>query len=82
MPLLYNELVKLMNSHANYTWKVLMINDGSKDHTLEIIKDLRRKHNRICYVDLSRNFGKEKAMLVSILFSALTHIIHNPTFAP
>lgn len=63
LPLLYNELVELMNSHSNYAWEVLMINDGSKDRTLEIIKDLRKKDNRICYVDLSRNFGKEKAML-------------------
>lgn len=63
LPLLYNELVKLMDTHPNYTWEVLMVNDGSKDHTLEIIKDLRKKDNRICYVDLSRNFGKEKAML-------------------
>lgn len=63
LPLLYNELVKLMNSHSNYAWKILMINDGSKDRTLEIIKNLRKKDNRICYVDLSRNFGKEKAML-------------------
>lgn len=63
LTLLYNELVKLMNSHSNYAWEILMINDGSKDRTLEIIKDLRKKDNRICYVDLSRNFGKEKAML-------------------
>lgn len=63
LPLLYNELVKLMNSHTNYAWEVLMVNDGSKDRTLEVIKDLRKKDNRICYIDLSRNFGKEKAML-------------------
>lgn len=63
LPLLYNELVKLMNSHSNYAWEILMINDGSKDQTLEIIKDLRKKDNRVCYIDLSRNFGKEKAML-------------------
>lgn len=63
LPLLYNELIKLMDIHTNYTWEVLMVNDGSKDHTLEVIKDLRREDNRICYVDLSRNFGKEKAML-------------------
>lgn len=63
LPLLYNELVKLMDSHSNYVWEVLMINDGSKDRTLEVIKDLRKKDNRISYVDLSRNFGKEKAML-------------------
>lgn len=63
LPLLYNELVKLMDSYTNYTWEVLMVNDGSADRTLEVIKDLRKKDNRICYVDLSRNFGKEKAML-------------------
>lgn len=63
LPLLYNELVRLMDSQTNYAWEVLMVNDGSKDRTLEIIKYLRKKDNRICYIDLSRNFGKEKAML-------------------
>lgn len=63
LPLLYKELIKLMDFNSNYAWEVLMINDGSKDRTLEIIKNLRKKDNRICYVDLSRNFGKEKAML-------------------
>jgi len=63
LPLLYNELVRLMDTHTNYAWEVLMVNDDSKDHTLEIIKNLRKEDNRICYVDLSRNFGKEKAML-------------------
>ena len=58
LPLLYNELVKLMDSHTNYAWEVLTVNDGSKDRTLEVIKDLRKKDNRICYVDLSRNFVK------------------------
>lgn len=63
LPLLYNELVKLMNAHRNYDWEVLLVNDGSKDNTLKVMRDLRSKDNRICYVDLSRNFGKEKAML-------------------
>lgn len=60
LPLLYNELVKLMDAHCDYEWEVLMVNDGSKDKTLEVIKALRNKDNRICYVDLSRNFGKER----------------------
>lgn len=63
LPLLYNELVKLMNAHPDYDWEVLLVNDGSKDNTLKIMRDLRSKDSRICYVDLSRNFGKEKAML-------------------
>lgn len=70
LPLLYNELVKLMDSHTNYAWEVLMVNDGSKDRTLEIIKDLREKDNRVCYINLSRNFGKEKAMLAGFDYVA------------
>lgn len=63
LPLLYPELKKLMDKTTNYQWEVLFVNDGSKDKTLQILKELREKDNRICYVDLSRNFGKENAML-------------------
>lgn len=63
LPLLYTELVKVMDSCKSYNWEVLLVNDGSRDQTLSIIKDLRHEDNRISYVDLSRNFGKENAML-------------------
>ena len=63
MPLLYPELKKLMDKETDYEWEVLFVNDGSKDNTINIIKKLREKDKRICYVDLSRNFGKENAML-------------------
>ena len=61
--LLYPELVKLMDSQSDYEWEILFVNDGSKDKTIDIIKQLREKDKRVCYVDLSRNFGKENAML-------------------
>jgi len=60
---LYEALQKLMTDNSNYQWEILMVNDGSKDNTINIIKELREKDNRICYIDLSRNFGKENAML-------------------
>lgn len=63
LPILYIELKKFMDALDNYDWEVLFVNDGSKDCTLEIIKALRKKDCRISYVDLSRNFGKENAML-------------------
>ena len=63
LPSLYQALKDLMDSHNQYLWEVLMVNDGSKDDTLRIIKTLRAGDNRICYIDLSRNFGKENAML-------------------
>lgn len=63
LPILYNELKKFMDTLANYDWEVLFVNDGSKDSTIDIIKALRDNDSRISYVDLSRNFGKENAML-------------------
>ena len=60
---LYEALQKLMTENSNYQWEILMVNDGSKDNTINIIKELREKDSRICYIDLSRNFGKENAML-------------------
>jgi glycosyltransferase involved in cell wall biosynthesis len=39
------------------------VNDGSRDKTLQQLEQLREKDSRCCYVDLSRNFGKEAAML-------------------
>ncbi|MGN0036615.1 MAG: glycosyltransferase family 2 protein [Bacteroidaceae bacterium] len=63
LPLLYPELRKLMDEENQYEWEVLFVNDGSRDRTLEMIKELRAKDGRVRYVSLSRNFGKENAML-------------------
>ncbi|MBE6272565.1 MAG: glycosyltransferase [Bacteroides sp.] len=63
LPLLYEQLAALTNNHAEYDWEILFVNDGSKDNTIQLIKQLSQKDNRIAYVDLSRNFGKEAAML-------------------
>ncbi len=60
---LYKALKQLMDSQSDYSWEVLMVNDGSKDHTIDVIRQLRERDKRICYVNLSRNFGKENAML-------------------
>jgi len=63
LPALYSALVSMMDQNDGYDWEILMINDGSKDHTLSMIKEFRRSDHRFAYVDLSRNFGKEAAML-------------------
>ena len=63
---LYERISKIMNSMENYEFELLFINDGSKDKTLSMIKELRSKDNRVCYVDFSRNFGKEIAMIAGL----------------
>lgn len=60
---LYQNLASFMNEQSEYLWQIILINDGSQDHTLEIIKEIRTKDKRFCYIHLSRNFGKENAML-------------------
>lgn len=61
--LLYERLVKLMDNLPQYNFELLFINDGSKDKTLELIKEFRKKDSRVCYINLSRNYGKEVAMI-------------------
>ncbi len=60
---LHERLDKLADSAKKYSLTFLFINDGSTDRTLEILKDLAIKDSRVGYVNLSRNFGKEAAML-------------------
>ncbi|MBO4577438.1 MAG: glycosyltransferase family 2 protein [Paludibacteraceae bacterium] len=62
-PLLYAELCKLADSEPNYEWEFLFINDGSRDTTVEVLSKLRKQDTRCNYVDLSRNYGKEVALL-------------------
>ena len=66
LSMLYDRLLNLMNTVTNYDFEILFVNDGSKDNTLNIIKDLRSVDKRICYVNLSRNFGKETAMIAGL----------------
>lgn len=49
-----------------YDYEVVIVNDGSRDDTLEVLRGLHAADDRFCYVSLSRNFGKEAAMLAGL----------------
>ena len=49
-----------------YEWEFLFVNDGSRDNTLELLRGYREKDDRVNIVNLSRNFGKENAMLAGM----------------
>lgn len=66
LPKLYERLKNIIDQINNYEFEVLFVNDGSKDKTIQIIKELRNNDNRVCYVDFSRNFGKEIAMTAGL----------------
>lgn len=63
LPYFYPEIRRVMDDNDQYEWEILFVDDGSKDNTLSVLQDLRREDKRVNYLSLSRNFGKENAML-------------------
>ena len=62
LPLLYKELQRVTAEMSEYEFEMLFVDDGSKDKTLPILKDMAKKDERVKYISFSRNFGKESAM--------------------
>lgn len=63
LPHLYTAIDKVAQENQTYDFEFLFVNDGSKDNTLSLIQSYCLHDQRISYIDLSRNFGKENAML-------------------
>ena len=72
---LYERLKNVIDGNKKYDFEILIIDDGSKDKTLNIIMKLREKDKRINYLSLSRNFGKEAAMLAGFDYAKGDSII-------
>ncbi|MEG0305883.1 MAG: glycosyltransferase family 2 protein, partial [Oscillospiraceae bacterium] len=62
MPL-YDDIKAKLFSHTEYKWEVVMVDDGSRDKSWQIMEDLARKDERIKIYKLSRNFGSHAAIL-------------------
>ncbi|HOH69741.1 MAG TPA: glycosyltransferase family 2 protein [Sedimentibacter sp.] len=62
IPLLYDELNKVLETIPGYEFEILFVNDGSSDNTLNILRNIQQRDTRINYISFSRNFGKETAM--------------------
>lgn len=59
--LFYEEMCSVSREMDN-EFEYIFVNDGSKDNTLDIIKNLSKKDSRVKYISFSRNFGKEAAI--------------------
>ena len=66
LEIFYQAVSNITDNMPKYTFDFLFIDDGSSDQTLDIIKRLQEKNNNIFYISLSRNFGKEIAMLAGM----------------
>lgn len=61
--LIKTNMESVAEANPDYNWEFLLVNDGSTDHTLQQMIKLHTLDKRFSYIDLSRNFGKETAMM-------------------
>lgn len=66
LPIFVTEVKKVIDTLQRDVAEIIMVDDGSEDATLEVMRRLAREDERVHYVSFSRNFGKESAMLAGL----------------
>lgn len=69
LPYFMEEVEKVTKEIKDIETEVILINDGSKDETIEVIRELKKSYSCIRYLSFSRNFGKESAILAGLAAS-------------
>lgn len=62
----YEEMNRVTTEMKDVEFEILFVNDGSKDRTLELMKEFAEKDVRVKYISFSRNFGKEAAIYAGL----------------
>ena len=65
LPIFYDEFVKVIKT-IKCDYELILVNDGSRDKTLDVMKSLANNDKNVFYVSFSRNFGKESAMYAGL----------------
>ena len=70
LPLFYDAIKKVIKKMKEVSFELIFVDDGSKDKTLTIIKDLAKDDKQVKYISFSRNFGKEAAIYAGLEYSS------------
>lgn len=62
------EINSVLNKIPNLTYEIIFVNDGSKDNSRNVLKNLANQNNKIKYLDFTKNFGKEIATTAGLNF--------------
>ncbi len=75
LPYFYNAFQELTQTMQQENFELILVNDGSKDATLAVMKQLAEQDKRIAYISFSRNFGKEAAILAGLQYSKGDYVV-------
>lgn len=86
---LFKGLSDTASSHPQFSWEFVLVNDGSKDRSIDILRNHAGLDDRFTVVDLSRNFGKEIALSAGLVYATGDAVIcmdadlqHPPSYIP
>ena len=93
LPMFYEEITKISaqmtDEHPELTFEYLFIDDGSRDKTLILLRELAKKDSRCRYISFSRNFGKEAGIYAGLTNAKGDYCVvmdadlqHPPAFLP
>lgn len=90
LPFFYDEITRVAsNMKEDAEFEFVFVNDGSKDKTVEVLRELNKRDSRVKYVSFSRNFGKEAAMYAGFKETSGNLVVvmdadlqHPPKFIP
>ena len=90
IPALYRRLEQVIASLPEIGWEYVFVNDGSPDHSLEVLRQLAARDSKVRVLDFSRNFGKEIALTAGVHHAADADAVicmdadlqHPPEFIP
>lgn len=63
---LYQDMDEKVLNHTEYDWEIVMVNDGSRDDSFAIMRQLAERDKRVKIYGLSRNFGSHAAILCGL----------------
>lgn len=68
IPALYDRVSKIM-TRLDGLAELILVNDGSRDKSLKLIRELHQSDSRVCYLSLARNFGHQTAVTAGLNFA-------------
>ena len=75
LPLFYHEVTTCLHEIEDIDYEILFINDGSHDHSEDILKILAKRNHHCFYYSFSRNFGKEAAMYAGLEHASGNYVV-------